>query len=257
MGQRKHLRSRLTASAFAVLCLTALTSTGCTVGDKAEPTAVPPTISPTTPAPTGTEGVEPDDFERVDAQIGHMVDERATWQAPTSLVVNRSERIGLVIGDSEQLRNQIADLVEKAKPRKPVPVKVGPKMRVALWADTGDAQVKPSEAVDQSTGSQIAMLWTWLVRPLRASDGMIFTAHVEVHSDASTFTTDVPLRIRVERTVSHMLGQVFTHWATLSAIAAALGSGVGWLWKRRRGKQSAVADGSGDGSPVPEQPYAS
>jgi hypothetical protein len=247
MGQRRHLNAGRVVGVLVVLCLTAFTGCGRPEpAPKPIPTGDRPT--PVTVAPTATAGPSTDPFDLVDEGLQRMVDEHATWQAPASLAVDRSDRIGLVVGDSERLQTQIDDLVEEAVPREAGPVKVGPRVRVALWVDASDAQVKPSEAVDQSTGSQVAMLWTWIVRPLRASDGMFFIAHVEVPSDGHTFTTDIPLKIPVKRTISNMGNQVFTHWATWSAIVVTLASAVSWLWKRRRGKQATAADGSGAGA---------
>jgi len=183
--------------------------------------------------PTPTDGP----FAEVDEGLENLVEERATWQTPTSLAVGKSHRIGLVIGDSGRLRTRIDELIEEAVPREASPVKIGPNVRVALWVDAGDATVKPSEAVDQSTGSQIAMLWTWFVRPLRPADRMSFTAHVEVPAEGHTFSTDIPLSVPVERTVSYTAQQIFTNWATWSAIVVAVATGGRWLWKRRRGKQ--------------------
>jgi hypothetical protein len=212
----------------------------------------PPVPSPT-PRPSPHISPPSDPFGEVNNSMRRLVEDRATWQAPASLAVDRSSRIGLVIGDSGRLRTQIDDLVEAAVPRQAGPVKVGPKVRVALWSDATDAVVKPSEAVDQSTGSQIAMLWTWFVRPLHPSKGMFFIAHVEVPSGSHTFSTDISLRIPVHRTVSYTLHQVFTHWATWSAVAVTVASGARWLWKRRRGRQAVTqavaADGSEDVSP--------
>ena len=218
------------------------------------------------PTPTTAATVSPtasgDPFTQVDDDLNQLVDEQATWQAPASLTVRRSQRIGLVIGESQPLARQIEDLLEDAEPLPAGPVKVGPKVRVALWADPWDAVVKPSEAVDQSTGSQIALLWTWFVRPLHPSDAMSLTAHVEVLLNDHIFSTDVPLDLPVRRTVGYTFQQVFTHWTTLSAMAVALASGLGWLWKRRRNKQGHAqtagppdkvdddhSPGRGDGTP--------
>jgi hypothetical protein len=221
------------------------------------PTAVgpaPTTGRPASPVRPPAASTDPsaDPFQETDEGLQRTVEEHAVWQAPAALQVNRSGRIGLVIGDSDRLRTQIDALVEKAVPRPAGPVRVGPKVRVALWADSGDAQVKPSEAVDQSTGSQVAMLWTWFVRPLHPSDGMVFIAHIALPSDGHTFTTDIPLTLPVERTASHTLSQLSTHWATWSAIVVAIASGVRWLWKRRRGKR-ADADGPDDNAPASGQ----
>jgi len=56
--------------------------------------------------------------------------------------------------------------------------------------DAGDAGVTPSGAVDEPTGSNIALLWTRTVRPKHPSDGLELTAHIEVPSSGYTFTTD-------------------------------------------------------------------
>lgn len=236
MGQRR--RRVLVSVAVVALGLAAaaavLLSTRATLPGPAS--AIPTVTERPITRPPPTPGAVPskDPFGKVDDGLQQLVDARATWQTPTSLAVGRSHRIGLVIGDSGRLRTQIDQLVEKAVPRDAGPVKIGPTVRVTLWADADDALVRPSEAVDRSTGSQVAMLWTWFVRPLHPTRGMFFIAHVEVPSDGYTFSTDIPLTVPVDRTVGYTLHQVFTHWATWSAIVVAAATAARWLWRRRR-----------------------
>jgi hypothetical protein len=197
----------------------------------AAPTVTERPVSRPPPTPGAVPSRDP--FGQVDDGLQRLVDARATWQTPISLAVGRSHRIGLAIGDPGRLRTQIDQLVERAVPRDAGPVRIGPTVRVTLWADADDALVRPSEAVDRSTGSQVAMLWTWFVRPLHPARGMFFIAHVEVPSDGYTFGTDIPLTLPVHRTIGYTLHQVFSHWATWSAIVVAAATAARWLWRRR------------------------
>ncbi len=174
-------------------------------------------------------------FGVTDEKLGQLVEASVEWHAPQSMKVDRVERIGLSIGDSRRLQFQIDSLIRDALPRSAGKVRIGPKIRVTLQADPGDATIQPSKAVDQSTGSQIAMLWTWLVRPKHpAADGIRFTARIEVPSDKYTFVTDIPVQLKVDRTWNFTLKQIFTHWATWSAIAVATASALRWLYERRK-----------------------
>ncbi|WP_157441936.1 hypothetical protein [Actinoplanes awajinensis] len=176
---------------------------------------------------------EPSVFEEVESKLNSLVTARATWQVPRSLVVDQPERIGLMVGEGPSLAARIDDLIRESVPRAAGEVKVGPDVRVSLLADRGDADIEPSESVNQSTGEEVALLWTWIVRAKHPADTMQFTAHFEVPSDKHTFPVDLPLVMRVERTVGYTVRQVFVNWQTLSAIAVAAAGVVAWLTKRR------------------------
>jgi hypothetical protein len=207
----------------------ATTLGGCGAGSSG--TSPGPSGSPSSPTPSNL-------FEPADQQIGKLMTEQAQWQAPEFLTVDRSQRIGLTIGESEALHSKVSQLVDQAVPKAAGPVQVGPTVRVTLQADPNDADITPSVAVDESTGSHVALLWTWMVRPKRPSQGLQLTAHVEVPSSGYNFTTDLGIAIPVKRTWQYTLKQVATSWQAI------FGTGIGasaivvtaWVAKRRRRK---------------------
>src|SRR5262249_12719220 len=109
-------------------------------------------------------------------------------------------------------------------------------IRVTLQADAGDADVTPSGAIDESTGSNVALLWTWTVRPKHPSDALELTAHIEVPSSGYTFTTDLGLNIAVHTTWRYTLGQIASSWQTLfgTGIGASAIAVVIWMMRKRR-----------------------
>jgi hypothetical protein len=220
--QRRHVLMLIIAG---VLCICGVLSLATCDGNQ-DPVGSPPGAVPT-----------PTAFADAEAAMDSLVTARATWQAPRSLTVEKAERIGLVIGDTGRLSSEIDALIKRSVPRDAGTVEVGPNVRVTLQADQGDASIEPSKAVDQSTTSNVAMLWTWIVRARHPADSMYFTAHVEVPSDKHVFALDVPLTIDVKRTVNFTLHQIFVNWGTWSAIFVAIGGWATWFVRRRRRPQ--------------------
>lgn len=178
-------------------------------------------------------------FDRAAAQLVHTV---AQWQHPARLTVDRAERIGLSIGQSQEIADKMNTLVKDGVKSTPVEVKVGSTVRVTLRADPEDAEITPSDAVDASTGSDIAMLWTWLVKPKHPTDDLILTAHMEIPlSDGHVATNDLPLSIPVARTVGYTVNQVFTNWATWSAVGTSVVGVGGWFLRRRQRRRQRLS----------------
>ncbi|MEV0296075.1 hypothetical protein [Nocardia sp. NPDC050710] len=155
--------------------------------------------------------------------------------------VDGGQRIGLEIGSSDAVKSKIEALLPDTSPISGGTVEVGPTVRVKLLVDPSDAEVTPSDAVSASTGSNIQMLWTWFVHPKHPTSALLLTAHLEVPlSDGHVISNYISLRIPVHRTLGYTAGQIFSNWATWSAIAVS-GIGItGWLLRRRHAKAKAV-----------------
>lgn len=203
------------------LCLFAMAGCG---SDPPDATAPPPTT-------------ESGPFAEFDAAAQDLVEREATWQAPSKLTVGHTERVGLAIGDSKALKSKIDTLLPSTAPVDAGSVQVGPMVTATLLAAPGDADVTPSEGVNLSTGSDLQLLWTWLVHAKRPTDTLLLTARLEVPlSNGHSMTQEIPLTLSVDRTFGYTAEQVATHWGTWSAVVASLGSGVAWLVTRRRRK---------------------
>jgi hypothetical protein len=182
-----------------------------------------------------------DEFAEIKKTESQLLTANASWDAPKTLKVEKTQRIGLQIGQSKALSDKINQLIPNASQSPVGPLKVGPLMRARLEADPDDADVTPSQSVDYSTASSPELLWTWMVRPKRPTDALVLTAHLEVPLEGSSnvLPTDIPLQIRVDSTLGFRLGQIFTNWKTLTAIGAALLAGGTWCFRwwtiRRRG----------------------
>lgn len=179
----------------------------------------------------------PSPFAMIDAQTRGLVRAAATWHSPPSLDVDKTARIGLELGNRDAVKSQIAALLPGTSPTSGGTVEVGPTVRAKLLVDPADAEVVPSEAIDASTGTDIAMLWTWFVHPKRPTSGLLITAHLEVPlSEGHVVSIDLPLTVRVNRTATFTLGQIFTNWTTWAAIVGVGAPAVGWWWRRRAAK---------------------
>jgi LPXTG-motif cell wall-anchored protein len=219
---RQTVRALLAATAAVVLV-------GLSAGCGAEPVD-----SAVAPGGGNTEQVPGPyaQFDRAAAQLVHTV---AEWQHPKSLVVDQAERIGLSIGQSKEIKQRMDTLVKDGVTTSAGEIQVGSTVRVTLQADPQDAEITPSAAVDASTGSDIAMLWTWLVKAKHPSKGLNLTAHMEIPlSDGHVATNDLPLSIPVSRTFGYTMNQVATNWATWSAVATSIIGVGGWFLRRRR-----------------------
>ncbi|MBB5869156.1 hypothetical protein F4553_002535 [Allocatelliglobosispora scoriae] len=213
-----HRRVRVTLVAIAMLA--ALAACGEDIDSSTEP------------SPGQANGGA---FAKVDAETAGLVRKEAVWQAPKSVDVGTTQRIGLSVGEGKQLKAKIDNLIVGAKPTGAGEVLVGPTVRVSLHADPDDAEITPSEAVDASTGTDVQMLWTWLIKPKRPTKALMLTAWFDVPLSAGhTIHNEIALTLEVKRTLGYTVSQVATHWATWSGIVASVVTGAAWLWRRRR-----------------------
>lgn len=202
--------------------VTAVVLAGC-AGDDPDNTAQPPGSATSGP------------FAQIDKATRELVATQVTWQAPAALDVESTERIALAIGSGQRLKEKIDALVPGAVPTSVGELEVGPTMRATLRGNPEDVEITPSVAVNASTGSDVQLLWTWLIHPKHPTDRLPLTAFLEVPlSDGHVITHEVALSIEVRRTTSYTLWQVATHWGTWSAIVTSLIGVVSWLIRRRK-----------------------
>jgi hypothetical protein len=181
-------------------------------------------------------------FADIDRSARALVNQEASWHAPQSLTVDKTERIGLSVGTGSGLKNKIDNLLPATTTTSAGPVQVGPTMRATLRANPADAEITPSDAVNASTGTDIQMLWTWLVHPKRPTKALQLTAFLEVPLDnGHTISNEIAFSIPVQRTFVYTAEEVATHWATWSAVAATLVSVTGWFLRRRNRRRKAAA----------------
>jgi cytochrome c-type biogenesis protein CcmH/NrfF len=84
-------------------------------------------------------------------------------------------------------------------------------------------------------GEHTALLWTWYVNAKHPNSGLFLTAEIVTKlSDGHVESNELALSISVNRTLQYTLFQIFTNWATWSAIVVAAVTGGGFLWKRRQ-----------------------
>ena len=226
------MRTRI-ALAVAALALLGLAS-GCG-GEPPSSSAVAPGAGNPDQLPNGP-------YAQFDRDAAVMVRTVATWQHPAKLVVGKAERVGLTMGQSQELKDKMDVLVKNGVKTPAGQVEVGPTVRITLQADPEDAEITPSEAVDASTGSTIAMLWTWLVKAKQPTEGLTLTAHMEIPlSDGHVATNDLPLSIPVERTVGYTVNQILTNWATWASVGTSIVGVGGWFLRRAQRRRKRLA----------------
>ncbi len=189
-----------------------------------------------------------DNYKQIAKDESQLITSNASWNAPKTLTVEKTQRVGLQIGQSKALSDKINQLLPNTSPSSAGQVKVGPLVRARLEANPDDADVTPSDFVNYSTASSPELLWTWMVRPKKPSDALLLTVHIEVplEGSANALPTDIPIEIPVDDTFWYRAGQIFTNWGTWTAVAGTLG-GFGW-WKRR--KQQVQTPGASSHDPT-------
>ena len=209
--------------------------------------------SPPTDGPP-TDGAPPDGnpnpgqtnvFAEADQRMSQMVDTRATWHAPSRSPVAETIEVGLSIGDGEELRRQVEEALPESPTQPGVPLRVGTDVSARLLGDQSDVSITPDDAIDASTGSDIALLWTWDVRPKHPAEQLRLSAHLSmtVPGTEHKLRRTLHLYLNITRTVSYTVHQVFANYGTWAAIAAAVFGAGGWLWRnyRRRRQEPHVA----------------
>jgi hypothetical protein len=183
------------------------------------------------PAPSPNRG-----FEQFDQELQGLVTRDATWHAPDALTVNETARIGLVIGQLAPVRDRLRQLVPSDAPRSAGQVVVGPTVRVVLEANRDDADVVPSVSLDESSGSNTALLFSWQVHPKKPMDSLLLTAHIEVPlSNGQVLASDVPLTLPVHGTPWYYVSDFLrTYAAAIAALVTASLALAGFQWRRRR-----------------------
>ena len=202
----------------------------------------------------------PDVWTPVYTGMAGYVNANATWQAPAALTVEHSQKIGLAIGQSDALSSKINGLLPNTNPSPAGQITVGPFVRARLEANPADADVIPSDMVNESTLKDVNLLWTWIVYPKRPMSSLPLIAHVEVPlaGNPNPLTTDLPLNIPVHGTFGYWVGRIFSNWATWSAIGVAVAGGVGWIVRRiRRRNQPSSEPPSSAQAPPPDRPNSS
>ncbi|WP_203913880.1 hypothetical protein [Rhizocola hellebori] len=196
----------------------------------------PDSAVPNSPKPSPANSA----FAKIDQESKELISAEAKWQAPSSLTVDTTQRVGLSIGEGDKIADKINTLLPSTSPITAGVVEVGPTVRATLFATEGDADVSPSVAMDASTGSNIQMLWTWLVKPKRPTDRLTLTAHLEVPlSDGHVVSNDLSLTLAVKRTALYTLTEIATHWGTWSGVGASIVGIVGWFTARARRRKRA------------------
>lgn len=194
-------------------------------------------------------------FAEYDRNARNLVTQEARWQAPSSLTVGRTARIGFAIGDGPTITGKINNLLKGTQTTSAGQIQVGSVVRATLRANPADAEISPSDAVNVSTGSNIQMLWTWLVHPKRPTDGLQLTAFLEVPlENGHIISHELGFTVPVARTMVYTLEEVATHWGTWSAVAATLASVIGWFIRRRKRRRRDGSPGGPDDQPPPVEP---
>ncbi|WP_144128020.1 hypothetical protein [Catellatospora sichuanensis] len=177
-------------------------------------------------------------FKEIDTAARELVTRQAYWRSPAVLDVEQTHRIGLAVGEGEKLTQKINTMLEGTQTTAAGPVEVGPTVKATLRGNTEDVEITPSESVNATTGSDVQMLWTWLVHPKHPTDKLLLTAYLEVPlSNGHTITHEVALSVQVRRTMAYTVWQVVTHWGTWSAVVTSLVGAVSWLLRRRKKKK--------------------
>ena len=205
-------------------------------------TALPPT------EPTAGTGNEPTSiFQQADAAIARLVDASVEWRSPPRLTVDETADIGLAIGGGQRLRDEIEKNLPNTLPSPLGTISVGPVVRATLLVNPADATVEPHDAIDASTPSDVALLWTWKLHPLHPDDSLTVTALVSVSVPGTNYsvTHQLPLRLPVDRTLQYTAYQFFSNWATWAAIAGITLIPIG-RWLRRKYGRASGPRGSGN-----------
>ncbi|TQM62602.1 hypothetical protein [Humibacillus xanthopallidus] len=260
---RSLFRVRRVRALMVVLAsLVLLALAGCGGAGSGNGTVAPaPAVTETesTPSPSGT---PTSPFAKADAQIAELVQAPVSWHAPDRLAADESADLGLSIGSTAELRQRIAEVLPGTITTPGGTVRVSPDAAAVLVVDPQEAVVEPNGRVNASTGSDIGLLWTWKVHPLRPSSALHLTARIEVllPETGQPLIRYVELILPVDRTVRYTATQVFTNWATWVSIVTVVAGWVAFVWRRRTTSHRTPGDGAvpqGTAPPPDPQPDAS
>ncbi|GIF95438.1 hypothetical protein [Catellatospora citrea] len=225
-----HIGTRALLAVATAVAVATLAGCGGDIGGDSMQQPSPGQVAPG----TGT-------FKDIDTAARELVTRQAYWQAPAVLDVERTQRIGLAVGEGEKLTQKINAMLAGTKPTALGRLEVGPTVKATLRGNTEDVEITPSESVNATTGSDVQMLWTWLVHPKHPTDDLLLTAYLEVPlSNGHVITHEVALSVQVRRTMAYTVWQVITHWGTWSAVVTSIIGVVSWLLRRRRKKKGAA-----------------
>jgi hypothetical protein len=241
---RSSSNCKIAKLAVHVVALAVLGCAACSSSGGAGPGSVSPPGISDSGAPSSV-STTPDPYAEYDKQVNSLLHADATWSTPRDSVVDVAERIGLSFGSIAALKPQIDNLIPNAVRQESGTHDVGPTMSVELSADASDADIAAPTILDRSTGSSVHYLFTWQVKPLHPSSGMLFTANVTIplsngHSDSYA----IPLSLAVHRTLSYTAHQIFTAWPTWVSIISVLAGATAWLWRRRVKRKGRAAGGN-------------
>jgi hypothetical protein len=214
-----------------------------------------PGLPQQTPGAIGSDPGRTSDYTQVDQAVQRLVTRNATWQAPATLKVGKTDNIALAIGDVQSLRDEITRTVPTVWPRPPHEIEIGSTVRAKLTAIASDATVGPLEPINKSIGEQTSILFPWQVTPLKPGE-LNLVAHIEFPlTDEHVTTETVPLFIPVDpvqepwsRTVGDLIKN---YWPQITAVGAALlaAARLGWgAYQRRRNIPAAAGAEEGPNS---------
>ena len=223
------------------LLLTLITVTGSLLSRTSSmDDAAPPDEGQVGSAPNAPDGSPPDGtpnsghtgvFDEADQRMSDMVATRAKWHAPARSPVAETIEVGLSIGNGEELRRQVEATLPDTPIQPGVPLRIGTDVSARLVGEPSDVSITPSDAIDASTGSDIALLWTWNIHPKHPAERLRLSAHLAmtVPGTDHKLTRTLHLYLDVTRTVSYTAHQIFTNYGTWAAIAVATFGAVAWL----------------------------
>lgn len=237
-SSNKSATSGPSSSAYPSTATAQTTAPGSeTVGPTTSPSAAQPTTAPV------------NDWSQTTRDVRGVVEEKATWHTPVSghLTVDNSDIIGLTIGRSDAMRDSINELLPNTKPSPGGKVRAGQVMSAQLQADPNDADVTPKEARNESTDTDINLLWTWNVHPKRPLGSLVLIAHLEVHfpDTPNVVPTDKRLEIPVHWTFGYISAHFMDYadkianswvlWAALGGLAVFFRERIATFFSRIRG----------------------
>jgi hypothetical protein len=211
-------------------------------------TAEPPPPFPTSVIAAPPPPFPPGGFDQIGVEESKLLTANAYWRKPDTLIVDKSDEIGLGIQSaplSSQINQQLDEMPGSTQPAGQI--RVSPHATATLVAASGDAEVAPVGSQDNSTPANVDLAWKWSVTPKRPTsdllwqptDDLVLTAYVVVHLEGSpndVVTTTKTLHIPVRRTWPYTFGEIATSWKTWAGIIGipSVAGAIGWFHKRTK-----------------------